>query len=413
MQDHGADAATVVANATVDLTKGVLMVSAAGLRQLFLLAMEGSRLKAGETNLDKLLKSVDAGDTISSVTIQKDDAEKLAGLAKKHGVVYAMVENDRGEMIVYYTSSEADRMKHVMEEILGDRVDHGHKENERAAAGEERGASDQKEAPEEEVDPVTALRRGEETEVIFDVEDPNRFVEIRQFEDGSSSVFVHFEDQDPIGPESAELASETVKRFSEPVHFSVKGHYPKERLQSEIANFTGQRNAEKAAREEAQNRIRMLDEINSAPAAIGGTLHTFVDLNNVNNRIAVWKDIEDTGGNHLETITRSVVYLDGQRAAVDPKEAFLSFDRYRYTEKSGGAAGKQFEKMEEASSMSWKREQTIGEEGDINDEELAVDIDKKPLSQYLKDIEKIKQKPQDSQMQNRELQIKDPVRGER
>lgn len=243
--DHGGDAANIIANAMIDATKGVFQISATLLRELMLLYNDSKKYATGETNIEKLIHSLSTGERIESAVIPKEEAGRLARLSKRHGILYAMAEQEANNdtIIVYYTERESVQMKHLLEDILYKKIQPEKETSEDPKTPERK-------EPEDKAEDIPAEQPAyqEETEIIVDSSDPEYWIEFRQYEDGSSSCFIHVPDQEPIGPiesDEIELAFEVSKQFEQPLCFHFKGHHPAEEIQKSLNDWKKEYDKEK------------------------------------------------------------------------------------------------------------------------------------------------------------------------
>lgn len=385
MQDHGADAANIVAGAAVDFGKGTMKITGALLRQLFLLLLEGGKIKSGETNMNKLMKRLDEGDKLNSVTLKPEQAEQVATLAKKHGLLYAIAETAKGEFIAYYPESQAPRMKNVLEEVLDGKI----KDTQEIPPKEKpmSEAEPDVEMPDlEMMEREDFINRVDQTEVLFDAEHPENYIEIKQWEDVPGlETWVHFEGQEPIGPDAKDLADETAKKFAAPHSFEAKGHYSDEKLKAQIGKMAKAYQTEKNYQQELQNREGIMKTILTDKAPLGGAVHFFVDSQNPDNRIAVQKELVMEKG-QTKTETRTAIYLNGEKADVDPVETLKSFEKYKATERHGAAAKTEFEMMEESTTLSWRpqeKEKTSQQDFGLDGEQTEILFDVEHPENYI------------------------------
>ncbi|MDD2483690.1 MAG: PcfB family protein [Eubacteriales bacterium] len=389
MQDHGADAATVVANASVDGVKSLLKVLATLLKELVLLKIQGSKVTSGETNIDKLIKSLDEGDQVLPIKIPKEQAGKIAELAKKHGVVYAVVENENGETTIYYKASQAERMKNIFEEILGEKVKENTNQEQENQEGP--GKTETKKDPEQEVTPdvqedipdsqAFAESMGEQTQIFFDAENSQNYVEVRQYGSEGCEIFSH--KGDTMERCSAEQMAKEVGTYGTLMTLEAKGFYDAKTLQSQIAGIVKEHQTEKAREEIVKERTQLIKGLYKDSAALDGTLHVLVDNNNANNRIMIYKSLEKRGAEFVTT-NKTAIFIDGQkREDLSAEFALAEFGRYRHLEKHGPRAGNQFVQAAQSQRMDWERKK----EGLGKD---ASSSGRKPLTEYQSEVEKIK-----------------------
>lgn len=392
MQDHGADAANIVAGAAVDLGKGTMKITGALLRQLFLLLLEGGKIKSGETNMNKLIKRLDEGDKLNSVTLKPEQAEQVAVLAKRHGLLYAIAETAKGEFIAYYPESQAPRMKNVLEEVLEGKIEDTQEKEPEAESDK---VEESVEKPDPESDPQADveimkredfLNRVDQTEVIFDAEHPENYVEIKEWEDVPGlDTWVHLEGQDPIGSDAKELANDLIKTFAAPQIFEAKGHYQPEKLEAQIKKMTKAYQEEKSRTEDLKNRETIMKSLLEGKAPLGGAVHFFVDSQNPDNRIAIQKELVMEKG-QTKTETRTAIYLNGEKVDVDPVETLKSFEKYKATERHGKTAAEEFERMEESTTLSWRpqeKEKTSQQDLGLDGEQTEILFDAEHPENYI------------------------------
>ncbi|WP_324825139.1 DUF3801 domain-containing protein [Sinanaerobacter sp. ZZT-01] len=381
MQDHGADAATVVANASVDMSKEALHITAELMKFLFLKAREGSRIKAGETNIDKLIQSLDEGDRIKSAVIDPSHANEIAKLSKQHGVVYAMVENQEGQMIVYYKESEAERMQHIFEDILQDNVKEEtdskqetsseepgtQKEDESKTVESEKSKSKQETNKEMGVvepddQPIRSadelfqvgVSQQEFTTVIFNQDNPMDFVEIFFDVDGNAqfAIYQNGELLSKDGLPTQEQARHEVDSYVQHGSFQIKGSsYKEKELLQMIQQVTEKQKEKQQLQMKQEERASFMDKLMQQPAWMDGSLHVVSDAQNPNNFIAVYKELE-TNEAGIATKNTVQVYTDGiEQIGADPVKAFAGYEEYKHTEQTGRSAAKHFNKLQQQSQQ--------------------------------------------------------------
>lgn len=380
MVDHGSDAATVVANAAADITKGVLQISAAGLKQLFLLMYEGKALKVGETNIEKLIRAIDAGDKINDVTIPKEHIEQLVELSQKHGVTYAVAENTKGEMIVYFPESQSNRMTNILSDMQNEinqrspEVDPENKE--------------EKFDPEIKESLYSEDIKSEKTIVFFDGKNPNQHVHISQrpLKEGGceTQCFIHRQDGITELIDAATAATESYG-YEQRMSFEVAGLYPESKIQSHIDKMCMDLEKQRKERDAITSKENFIDNLISKDSSLDGSLYTITDSQNSKNMIVIYKHLESSSAGEFKTANEIFVYKEGTLDKnPSPKDAIHAYSKYKVTEKHGKNALKQYERIINGDIFKEKGEKEQ-EQPEINNGE------RKTLAEYEKEVEKIRE----------------------
>ncbi|MDD4565852.1 MAG: procyclic acidic repetitive family protein [Eubacteriales bacterium] len=330
MIDHGADAATVVANATTDLTKGIMQISAAGLRQLFLLLYEGKKLNVGETNIERLIKAIDSSDKISDIKISKEHINQLVALSRKHGVTYAVAENSKDEMIVYFPESQANRMKNILSDMQAEVNKEGFDPEIKQSLYEE------------DID-------SEKTIVWFDGKNPDKYVHISQkpLKEGGCETrcYIHRQDGRTELIDATTAAKESYG-YEQRCSFEVEGLYTQSEIQSHINKLCADMERQRKQQETTKVKENLIDNLISKNASLDGTLYTITDAGNSKNMIAIYKHLQQDKDGEFKTVSEIMVFKNGQlNKGISPKEAIVGYGKYKVTEKYGKDALKQYVKI--------------------------------------------------------------------
>lgn len=404
MPDHGADVVNVAANLSADFLKGMAKISAEGIKMLLLLSREGTKVRSGQTNIKKLIKSLDAGDQITDAHISKMDAQRVAELSNKHKVLYAIVEDAKGDYTVYFQQSQADRMKNILQDIKAE-----HLKEEKSVEMDEANHATKESIPSEELINEEPFKvKGDETEVIFDLVNPNRYIEIAQQYDPQdeskcgSTLFLHEEGKSQRV--TAEQADRIVNTFEDVQSFKAKGFYKEEHLQKQINRIISEHQQEVTKEQMKQEKGALVDKIFAEEAQLDGNLHLITDKNQPQNVIAVYKKLENENGQY-RTVNKVVALLEDKvklgLESSDVKALLESFESYKYEEKKGGAAQKQYDQI---ISGAWNQEKKKKMLGEIQEEITSMAIgtkdeefERKPLSEIQEAVDQMKKKAKEKE----------------
>ena len=393
MVDHGSDAATVVANAVTDITKGVMQISAAGLKQLFLLMYEGKELKVGQTNIEKLIKAIDAGDRINDITIPEDHIDQLVELAKKHGITYAVADNLKGEMIVYFPESQSNRMKNILQDMQNE-INQAEPEPE--PEPEHPDEIKEEFAPEIKDSLYNEDITSEKTIVFFDGMDPNHHVHISQqpLRAGGCETRCYIRREDGI----TELTDATTAvmesyNYGQRLTFEVAGLYPESKIQGHIDKVCKEFEQQRKRAELIAAKENVIDNLISKNAGLEGTLVVVSNSKKPQNLITIYKHLEPGTSGDFKTVNEVLIYENGKLIKdASAKETIAGYEKYKVVEKHGKNALNQYEKI--ISGKAFK-----GKEAEEKEQGVTIG-ERKPLSEYEKEIEKIKEtmpKPEKAQ----------------
>ena len=344
MVDHGADAAAVIANAATDITKGMMQISAAGLKQLFLLLYEGKELQVGETNIERLVKMLDEGDSIKDIIVQKEYTEKFVELSRKHGVTYAVAEMPDGKMVVYYPESQDNRVENIMKDILGD-MNHTFQESE----------SMEKDSVGVEVSDYINEALYEDssdrskTVVFFDAEHPNYYTSFSKDSkvNGEAEITCYIKSDEKINEHAAvEEGIEETNQYGKRMFLEVDGLYKEKQIEAHIQKICEDIKNKALQTETLQYKEKLVDDILSKNSALDGSLHTITDSGNKNNVIVIYKQLEQAQDGQIKTANKVMVYEDGKLTEkITPKEAIAGYEKYKAAEKQGKSAERQYQKI--------------------------------------------------------------------
>lgn len=395
MVDHGADLGTAVVGATTDLTKAILGMTVGGIKQLLLFAMEGrGKVKSGKTNMDKLIKSLDSGDKIVDAKIPKGlvDGSDIAQLAKKHSVTYAVVENSKGEYILYYQESQADRVKNMLEELAKNLVKEGDEKKKEEGKESEKEVNKETEGndKQEHEDIKENMFQSEQTEILFDPKNKDQFIEMRQSFDQERQtsvvqIYLHKRGEEAQGL-TAEETNEVVKSFEDTLNLTAKGIYKPEKLWKQVDAMTKQYETDLKKVEMQEEKDNLAERMVAEKSKIGGSLHIVYDAENPKNRIAVYKNLEIDENGSYATVNKIAISFNGVpyegANKEDMKQVLESYDSYKYVEKSGKVAEKEFEGLIKGG---------IFEEKEPAKEPVEMGRGrKKSLAEYEAEVEKLK-----------------------
>lgn len=124
MPDTGGELANIVAHVGADLGKETAKATGEIAKNLLLMLIknqqEKARVKAGKTNLQRLLKS---GEEIKMADLSEQDLHEFDKKAKSYGITYAVIsEEGKDGHTVLYKVSEEERVKKVLEDILEKKI---------------------------------------------------------------------------------------------------------------------------------------------------------------------------------------------------------------------------------------------------------------------------------------------------